>query len=246
MIYVPTPRPSRIRFSCRTVVLLGTLAAVFAGVGGVLAVWGRPLLSFFRDTERVAAFTRRWGDWAPFVTVALHVAQVIFAPIPGQALDAVNGFLFGPWLGTLFSLIGLGIGSTLAMGLARCFGRPLVERFVDRRLLARLDGFLQRRGALFVFLIFLFPFLPDDAVCFLAGLTPIPLAELVLLAVVGRLPGIFVANWVGASAAEFSPLQWGLLGAVVLVVAVAFWRFQERIEVRLVDLVDQIAGWWGR
>jgi hypothetical protein len=37
-----------------------------------------------------------------------------------------------------------------------------------------------------------------------------------------------------------------LLGAVVLVVAVAFWRFQERIEVRLVDLVDQIAGWWGR
>ena len=40
--------------------------------------------------------------------------QALSAPIPGTALDAVNGLLYGPWLGTLYSMIGLTSGSWLA------------------------------------------------------------------------------------------------------------------------------------
>lgn len=207
-----------------------------------LVLWRQPIFSIFHDEVQLARFIHQLGRWAPLVTILLHIAQVLFAPIPGQALDIVNGYLFGPWLGTLFSIIGLGIGSVLAMWLARRFGRPLVERFVEPKILARLDGFSQQRGALFVFLIFLFPFLPDDAVCFIAGLTPIPLIELVLLAVVGRLPGVFVANWVGASTVGFSPVHWFVLGVVTLVVGVVFWRYREHIEGGLLNLVDWISG----
>ncbi len=239
----PPSKPPKCRVRRRTIILSIIAVAVLAAVVAVALIRGGPLIAFFRDAERVAAFLRQWGPWAAVITIGLHVAQVLAGPIPGVALDWVNGLLFGPWLGTLFSTIGIGIGSALAMWLSRRFGRPLVERFVDPQLLERLDGLVQRYGVLFIFLAFLFPFLPDDAVCYLAGLTPIPLVEMVLLALIGRLPGTFFANWLGANALEFSAVEWGLMGTALVIIGGGFWRFQERIEGGLLALVDRIAEW---
>lgn len=209
-----------------------------------LLIWHRPLLSFFADTARIQEFVTRFGYWAPLATILLHVAQVLLAPIPGQVIDAANGYLFGAAWGTVYSLVGVIAGSSLAMALARRFGRPWAERLIRKETLERLDGYSRQRGALFFFLVFLFPFLPDDVACFLAGLTPLPLPELVVLAAVGRLPGIFAANLVGANAAGLTRTQIAFFIAVVTVIALTFWRYQERIEVamlrataRLTDLV---------
>jgi uncharacterized membrane protein YdjX (TVP38/TMEM64 family) len=116
------------------------------------------------------------------------------------------------------------------MALARRFGRPWAEKLIKRETLERLDGYSRQRGALFFFLVFLFPFLPDDVACFLAGLTPLPMAELIVLAAIGRLPGIFVANFVGANAAALTRTQIALFIAVLAALALAFWRYQERVE----------------
>jgi uncharacterized membrane protein YdjX (TVP38/TMEM64 family) len=133
-------------------------------------------------------------------------------------------------------MTGLMIGSTLVMGLTRRFGRPLMERFVDPSSIERIDRLVERRGSLVIFLIFLLPFLPDDAVCFLAGLTPIPLLELVLLALIGRLPGVFIANLIGSQVESFALWQWIVFGVVFALIAGFIWRF--RCEIR-----EMILGW---
>ena len=179
---------------------------------------------------------QEWGQWAPVVTISLHVLQVLTAPIPGTAIDAVNGLLFGPWLGTLYSMTGLIIGSTIVMALTRRFGRPLVERFVDSKSVERIDRMVEKRGSLVIFLVFLLPFLPDDAVCFLAGLTPIPLLELVLLAIIGRFPGVFVANLLGSQAQSFELWQWIVVTLIFMLLAGLVWRY--RISIR-----EKILGW---
>lgn len=218
------------------------LLAVLLGLVTVaVVIWWEPLRAFFGDKDVVAVFMERCGKWAPLVTVMLHAAQVIFAPFPGQALDLVNGYLFGPWLGTLFSMAGIVLGSALVMALSRRFGRPLVERFVDAQTLDRLDGLTEQRGELVVFLIFLVPFLPDDALCFLAGLTSIALPRLVLLAAVGRFPGVFVASWVGASASEFKPVHWIFVGVLIVLVGVVFWRYKRRIEESMLGTVERLS-----
>ena len=219
-------------------------AAVTAGTGGLLllalVVEQGPWWKFFTDRARVQQMVAECGVWAPLAIVALHMAQVVLAPIPGQVIDAVSGYLFGPWWGTLYSVAGVGLGSALAMGLARRWGRPLVARLVSADTLARLDGLSRRRGAAFFFLVFLLPFLPDDAACLLAGLSPLPLGELLLLCVVGRLPGLAVANWVGATAARLSPMQMALFLGGVLLVGGIFWRWQERIEAAVGRLVARL------
>jgi uncharacterized membrane protein YdjX (TVP38/TMEM64 family) len=220
------------RIQGRTVVILALLALAVAA----LLLWPRPLLSFFADRARVEGFVMRFGPWAPLATILLHVAQVLLAPIPGQVIDAVNGYLFGAAWGTVYSLIGVSAGSSLAMALARRFGRPWAERLIERETLERLDSYSRQKGALFLFLVFLFPFLPDDVACFLAGLTPLPLPGLIVLATIGRLPGILVANFVGANAAGLTRTQGTVFIAGLTVIALAFWRYQERVELAMLKI----------
>jgi len=215
---------SRIRR--QTIAILVVLAFLITA----LLIWHRPLLTFFADRAKVQEFVTRFGYWAPLATILLHVAQVLLAPIPGQVIDAVNGYLFGAAWGTFYSLVGVIAGSGLAMALARRFGRPWAERLIKRETLERLDSYSRQRGALFFFLVFLFPFLPDDVACFLAGLTPLPLPKLITLAAIGRLPGIFVANLVGANAAALTRTQATFFIAGLAAIALAFWRYQERVE----------------
>ena len=220
------------RIRVRTIAVLGLLALAVAA----LLIWHRPLLSFFADRAKVQEFVTRFGYWAPLAAILLHVAQVLLAPVPGQVIDAVNGYLFGAAWGTVYSLVGVIAGSSLAMALARRFGRPWAERLIKKETLERLDSYSRQRGALFFFLVFLFPFLPDDVACFLAGLTPLPLPELVVLAAIGRLPGIFVANLVGANTAVLTQTQVAFFIAGLAAIALAFWRYQEKIEMAMLKI----------
>ena len=53
------------------------------------------------------------GAWGPLAIVVLEMIQALLAPIPGQAIEAVSGYLYGPWWGTLFPMIGMVLGSTI-------------------------------------------------------------------------------------------------------------------------------------
>jgi len=180
------------------------------------------------------------GPWGPLVSIALNAAQVLLAPLPGQFVGLVNGYLYSVWLGTLYSMAGLVLGTTLAMGLARWFGRPLVERLVNPEKLSRWDRIANRQGPLFFFLVFLFPFVPDDVACFLIGLSPLAIPRMVVLATLGRLPGVFVSCWVGAYATELPWWAWAPLGGGAAALAWAFWRYQTRLESLMADLIQRL------
>jgi len=169
------------------------VAVLFVAV----AVLFRRQAAFLTDPEAARAYVRSFGVWAPLALIVLQALQIVLAPVPGQVLAAVAGYLFGPWWGTLYNMIGITLGSTAAFWLSRRFGRAYVERMIDADALATFDTLAERRGLLSLFVLFLIPGLPDDALCFVGGLTPIPLRKLVLVAIVGRTPAFFLANVLG-------------------------------------------------
>jgi len=210
-------------------------------MGGLILIWNSPVGLLLRDQEQLALSLQKWGRWAPLITISLHILQVMTAPIPGTAIDAVNGLLFGPWLGTLYSMIGLITGSVLVMLLTRKFGRPLMERFIDPSSIERIDRLVERRGSLVIFLIFLLPFLPDDAICFLAGLTAIPILELVLIAMIGRFPSVFLANLLGSQVHTFALWQWILLGVIFTILAGFVLRYRVKIREKVLGWVERVS-----
>ena len=193
----------------------------------------------FQNRQQVVAAICAAGAWGPALLIALYVAQVIAAPIPGQAVNFVAGYLYGFWLGSLYSWLGMVIGSAAAMGLARLAGRPLVTRLVSPATLARLDRLAAGLGLGFFFLVFLIPGLPDDAACFLAGLTPLPLPALLAAAAVGRVPGIVAAVWAGAYAERLPWQGWLIGGGIALAAAALLWRYGKQIQDGLLRLLTR-------
>lgn len=184
---------------------------------------------FLTDPVELREFVLGFGVWAPVVFVAIQAAQVVVAPVPGQVTGVAGGYLFGPLWGSVYSIAGIGLGSSVAFWLARRYGRAYVERVVTPGTLARFDGIAEEDSTTVLFLAFLLPGLPDDALCFVGGLTTLPLRRLVLLAVVGRTPSLVLATLVGA---ELERTQWmtaGLLAAALLVLSVVGYLNRERL-----------------
>ncbi len=218
---------------------IGMAAAVVLFLAGVTyVVW--PLLPTLADAERTRELIAEAGVWAPVVFIGIQILQVMIAPVPGQASVLAGGYLFGPYLGLLYALVGATVGTTIVFVLSRTLGRPFVTHFVRTETLDRFDVLAERRGALVFFLIFLFPALPDDVVAFAAGLTKIPIARLVLVCTAGRLPGYIVLSLVGhgMTSADLRPVV-AVLAATAALFAIAAWH--RSWILRLIDSGDGAA-----
>jgi uncharacterized membrane protein YdjX (TVP38/TMEM64 family) len=220
--------------------LAGLLLIVLAGLA--LWRWGEPVVAFFRDQDQIRAWLADLGPLAPLASIGLNTAQVLLAPVPGQVLGLANGYLFGVFWGTVYSLAGVTLGSALAMGLGRWLGRPAAARLVGAAQLARLDDLAARRGSLFFFLVFLLPLVPDDIACFAVGLSPLSIPYILTLAALGRLPGLIASSWIGAYASSFSPAGWAALGGGALLLAGVVLRYQGQIEAALLRLAERWSG----
>lgn len=217
--------------------LIAVAAVLLLAVG----LYCSHLPGLWSDPSSLRAWLLRQGAYAPWAIVLLQVVQVVVAPIPGQAVGLAAGYLFGAGPGTLLSLAGTVLGSLLAFALARRLGRPLVERLVPTEWLSRLDAVAHKRGLFFLLLVYLLPFVPDDMACFAAGLTPIPIPALMVVAVLGRLPGLWVSCWLGAHAVSLSRQGWTLVIAGSALLALAFVLWGERATRWFIDVARRVA-----
>lgn len=172
-----------------------------------------------RSKERADAakqYILSFGRAAPVFLIMLQVVQVIVFPIPGQAPGFAGGYVFGWQWGVTYTMLGLTVGSWLVFVLSRTLGRRFVEKvngaealkdfaalFVPQastsgRLYEKAKEGVSAHGLLTFFLIMLLPALPDALVCYIAGLTRIPIWQLMIATIVGRFPGMLFLSMVGA------------------------------------------------
>lgn len=212
---------------------MAVAVAVVVGLVALAVVLGR--VDPLRDPAALRAWLLGFGPAAPVAFVCLQALQVVVAPVPGQVLGLASGYLFGAVLGTVYSLLGAALGTWVALQLAARYGRPFVERVFDPELVARFDAVAAERGTTAMVVVFLVPGLPDDVICFLAGVTDLDPRRLVAASLVGRLPGYLLANLAGASVAAGRGTDAALILAV-LVVAGAVGLYHR----------DRLLTWLGR
>lgn len=223
----------------RTMVV-ATLIVVGVLLGTLLFLFSPTIRELATNPELLRSRIQSFGVWAPIVIICYHVLQVVFAPIPGQAVDVANGYIFGPWLGPCISLIGIGLGSLVAIWLARKFGRTFVRRLLGRKAIDIIDRYSGHRSLKYFFILFLLPGMPDDILCFGLGLTSVSIRRGVFTAMVGRTPGVVGAVLLGATGRTLSLAQFLVL--VVLVAAVwggVVWYFRKRLS-----RIDKLISKW--
>ncbi|MCI6364383.1 VTT domain-containing protein [Intestinimonas butyriciproducens] len=71
------------------------------------------------------------------------------------------------WPAFLLTWAAVALGSLVVFCLARTLGQKFVERFVSEKVSERYLGLMKRKRDVFLCLVFLFPFFPDDIICIL-------------------------------------------------------------------------------
>ncbi len=195
------------------VVLIALLGSAF--------FWFPPLYHFLSDRQRIEAFLNSLGVWAPLGLIFLQALQVALFPIPGF-FGMLGGFLFGFLPGLIYSQVGTVLGSMFAFFLAKVFGRPLVQKLVSPEKLEKVDALARNKGTLFFLIYYWVPYVPKDAMCYVAGLTPMGYLTYLLVSFFGRLPGTIGATLVGAGVWQFKIPFWGwiIIGGVVLILVI--------------------------
>lgn len=189
------------------------------------------IVTFIVDQEAVKAWITSLGIWGPLAFILLQITQTVISPIPGNVVGFVGGLLFG-WWGVLLSTIGSTIGYAIVLILVRRFGRDLVEKLISKELLDKFDYLATEKGSMIFFLIFLIPALPDDVVMCVAGLTKLPIRQLLFMAAVGRFPSVVVTNQLGNSISNDNIGQ-AIVLAVVSLIVVGFCLWKREAIMRL-------------
>jgi uncharacterized membrane protein YdjX (TVP38/TMEM64 family) len=155
---------------------------------------------------------------------------VLFRSIPGGTIGLVGGVLFGTIGGFLLSAAGTILGSILVFLLSKRFGRPFVLKFVNPETIGKYDHIKESKLNVILFLIFLFPLFPDDMLCFIAGLSAMPLKTFGMIVLLARTPSVFINNMIGAGIMDDNPYQFLIAVAIYAILIIVLYFNRKRLD----------------
>ena len=153
--------------------------------------------------ESFKEFVDGIGFFGWLVTLGIQLLQIFVALIPGEPVELMLGYVWGPWLGTLTCLIGIFIGTCVIYFTVKRLGRPFVRKIVGDRDMSKYK-FLNdpRKIDLTVFILFFIPGTPKDALTYIAPLAPITPVSYLLIATFARIPSVVTSTILGGSIAQ--------------------------------------------
>ncbi len=218
---------------------LASLPAILLAGGFIAALWLSPGvrrelrvvwdLLLGGDPEPLRLWLLQFGILAPVISGLLQVATSLIPILPSFLVAIANAMLYGALLGGVLTFATALIAAAACFGLARVIGRPGVERIVARRTLARVDGFMARRGILAVFLARLIPFINPDVVSYAAGVTGIRWPAFLAAIAAGSAPATVFYSIVGAAALDSTPWVAAAVTISTIVPLLLLWIFRDRI-----------------
>ena len=193
--------------SVRRLIPLGLL--VVAG-GLFMALGGHRYVTFAalaENREWLCGIARRAGATAAIAFI-LTYAGLVAVSVPGAALlTMTGGFLFGPWLGGAYAVVGATLGASVVFLAARSGLESLLARTGPRG--RRIVAGFRNNGLSYLLVLRLVPIIPFWLVNLVAGAAGLRLPAYVIGTFFGMIPVSFIlaslGNGFGTLVAEGRP-----------------------------------------
>jgi uncharacterized membrane protein YdjX (TVP38/TMEM64 family) len=204
---------------------------LIAALVAVAVVFWKPLVAFFGSPERIGSWVKGAGIVAPLAFMLIQIIQVVVFVIPGEVAQIAGGYLFGPFLGTVYSIIGITVGSVVNFVLGRKLGVPFVTGLFGAEKTEKFETLTSSpKAQVGFFLLFVVPGIPKDILCYVAGISRMRLPAFLAVSMIGRLPGIIGSSWIGSSAEKGNWTVTIVIAVVAIVLFALGSLFQERIR----------------
>ena len=208
------------------------LIAILTGMIFYLKTSG--ILRHMSSVESFRAYIEGYGDKSYIIFFVFQFISVLIAPIPSNISTLVGGAVFGVWKSFLISISAIVSGSIVLFFLARLCGRPFVEYFINREVISKYEKYiLSQKGELFIIMMFLLPFFPDDIIGFLVGLSSIKFSRYLIIILLTRPWGILFSSIVGGLNIKIPLWVWGLIILPIIFILVKRDRIEENLINRL-------------
>ena len=216
------------------------LKQIAAGTIIVLAVvfavyYWNDIFKLIKDTKHFESWISGFGLWGFLIFILMQVLQVIIFFIPAAAVQVAGGYLYGTVLGSLLSIVGIILGSMICFTLAKILGQPLVERALGKAKMDKLKKLINnRKSKVTLFVLFLIPGFPKDALNYVAGLTPIRFGTFLAINLIARSPAIVGASFIGAKIKQrdYSDL---IIASIILAIVFVFAIFKRNDIIKFIS-----------
>ena len=179
----------------KLVILLGIVIGV-----PIYVYFSHPdLISRFNSLEEINNLLKQYKMASIFLYMGLQVFQIVVSIIPGQALQFAAGYAYHFWLGFLYSIIGVALGTVITFYLARFLGKDALHViFGEQRFTKFVHTLNSKRSFIVLFVIFLIPGIPKDLFTYAAGVSEMRVGPFLLLSLVGRTPAMMCSILMGS------------------------------------------------
>lgn len=187
------------------------------------------------SVEKFREYIESFGNFAIFLFIAIQFLQVVVLPIPSFITVGAGVLLFGPFKGALFSCIGIIVGSIVAFYIGRIFGFKVAKWLVGEANLKKGLNTIKGKDRIVLTFMFLFPFFPDDVLCFVAGITTMSSVFFIIMIFITRIISVFTASYsMNNSIIPYNTwwgiLLWILFFALTIILTVLIYKKGEKFE----------------
>lgn len=169
-----------LKISLKLITITTTILIVIFVVSGLK-------LGIMQDKTVLVNYMKELGFIAPIFFITLQAVQVVFPVIPGGASCLAGVLAFGPVFGFIYNYFGLILGSLLAFSLSRKYGLELVQKLFKEETIDKYLSYIKTNKFDKIFFLGIFlPGLPDDLLCYVAGLSAISYKKFFLIILVGK------------------------------------------------------------
>lgn len=216
-------------------VIVGLLLAFAVIIAGYITTSQALGISYEIEDETFQQWVEDQGVLGPIAYILVMAVSVLVAPIPNTPVFMAAGLVWGPVVGTLYSLAGLLLGSTVAFWISRWAGRRHLPRLIGARAALKVDRAAESMGGRVIFWARMLPVINFDWVSFVAGLTAIRFRTYFLWSAAGMVLPTAVSVVAGDGLGRDVRITLSALGVWLLAVAVTagyFWWRKRRWQRR--------------
>lgn len=163
----------------------------------------------FGDAEKLQGYLEKAGIWMPLFYIVLQFLQVVLLPIPSVVSTIAGLAVFGAFWTTIYSFIGITLGSILAFYIGRRWGNRAATWLAGEEQLKKWQKKLKGKDNAVLTAMFILPAFPDDILCFLAGISSMTWRYFLIMMSLSRLVAIASTCY----SVDFIPFNtwWGIL-----------------------------------
>jgi uncharacterized membrane protein YdjX (TVP38/TMEM64 family) len=225
------------------------IVLVIVGFAAIVGAYIAATQFFGLTTEIDADPFRNWvdslGPIGPLAYIGLLALSVLFAPIPNAPIFVAAGLVWGPIIGTAYSMVGMLIGSVMAFYVSRWIGRKHLARLIGTKAAQHLDNIAETMGGKVIFWARMLPAVNFDLISFVAGVTSIRFGTFFIATAFGMLlptaVGVIAGDGLGRDFRITLAAGGVWLAGIVLSALYFWWRRRKWIAQRRADAREMAA-----